>query len=176
MQSSFVDPIETKTRNITTLLLPPSHSPLFPLPSPLSPLPSPLSPLPSSPFQTYLIKLKYSSCSRIVSPTKYGQSRAMQKVYSFPFIAHIDFANFFSSFSQMKFKELCEALTFDHYVNCLLTILEHLFEVMCSHYTMKKWHQDKQKESGDNKYFSDIHSLTPFLSSSCFMQMFFDDD
>eukprot|EP00026_Physarum_polycephalum_P001171 Phypoly_transcript_01172.p1 GENE.Phypoly_transcript_01172~~Phypoly_transcript_01172.p1 ORF type:complete len:1005 (+),score=148.92 Phypoly_transcript_01172:117-3017(+) len=58
--------------------------------------------------------------------------------------------------NQMKFKELCEALTVDHYVNCLLTILEYLFEVMSSHYTMKKWHQDKQKDCDDKKYFSDV--------------------
>lgn len=56
----------------------------------------------------------------------------------------------------MKFHELCNALTYDHYVNCLLTVLEYLFEVMCSFYTMKKWHQDKQQEMGGDKFFNGI--------------------
>lgn len=65
----------------------------------------------------------------------------------------------------MKFKELCGALTYEHYVNCLLTVLEYLFEVMSSHYTMKKWHQDRAVGE-DAKYFADIHII--FHSASSF--------
>ena len=46
-------------------------------------------------------------------------------------------------------------MTEDHYVNCLLTVLENLCDVMSSHYAMTKWHSE-HSTSEESKWFSEI--------------------
>jgi len=61
----------------------------------------------------------------------------------------------------MKFTDMCENLKEDQYVPALLSLLNHLSDLMWSHYQMKNWILTKsQSKQGDEKnFYIDIFKL-----------------
>ncbi|EFA84727.1 hypothetical protein PPL_01719 [Heterostelium album PN500] len=65
-------------------------------------------------------------------------------------------------FKTMMFADMCRCVKEDQYVNVLLGILEHLSDLMSSHYQMRMWILDtlhKNPDSPDKDFYIDIHKL-----------------
>eukprot|EP01119_Soliformovum_irregulare_P017840 TRINITY_DN5361_c0_g1_i1.p1 TRINITY_DN5361_c0_g1~~TRINITY_DN5361_c0_g1_i1.p1 ORF type:complete len:938 (+),score=326.83 TRINITY_DN5361_c0_g1_i1:314-2815(+) len=65
----------------------------------------------------------------------------------------------FDDLKKLKFKELCSALKEEHFLSCLMSILEALSDLMWVHYQITEWHQHIEAEGKleeTRKYFNDI--------------------
>eukprot|EP00026_Physarum_polycephalum_P001555 Phypoly_transcript_01557.p1 GENE.Phypoly_transcript_01557~~Phypoly_transcript_01557.p1 ORF type:complete len:961 (-),score=214.93 Phypoly_transcript_01557:327-3209(-) len=64
---------------------------------------------------------------------------------------------FVESIKKRSFKEACAEVKEEHFMNCLLTILEFMCDLMFSHYQMSRWHAERQAKE-ENRGYAEINA------------------